>query len=52
MKQFRSLVVLVTACCIGLPALAQTAPPALLLERLDAFVETVPSAATATRSSR
>ena len=29
-------------------ALAQTAPPALLLERLDAFVETVPSAATAT----
>jgi serine/threonine-protein kinase RsbW len=29
-------------------ALAQTAGPALLLERLDAFVETVPSAATAT----
>ncbi|HYE40337.1 MAG TPA: sorbosone dehydrogenase family protein, partial [Ramlibacter sp.] len=26
MKQFRSLVVLVTACCLGLPALAQTAP--------------------------
>ena len=29
-------------------ALAQTAGPALLLDRLDAFVETVPSAATAT----
>jgi serine/threonine-protein kinase RsbW len=29
-------------------ALAQTTGPALLLERLDAFVETVPSAATAT----
>src|SRR4029453_15083589 len=27
MKQFRSLIVLATVCCIGLPALAQTNPP-------------------------